>query len=77
MDAVVFQSDIELTNAQQDTLARLINEELRPEEERTEYKVRAARSQGSREWPEGTVSFTDGEERRWYIRPDGTYTWRT
>lgn len=75
MDAVTFQSDIKLTEQQQDALARLIDEELRPEEQRTEYKVRSTRV--THGWPEGTVFFTDAEERRWYIRPDGTFTWRT
>jgi hypothetical protein len=52
---------------------------LRPEEIRDTYHVRLAARRGweAANLTPDTIAFMDGEERTWYIRPDGSSTWRT
>lgn len=66
-----------LPEAQREALVNLIENELREEERRDDaYKIRRVPGHVA-PWPEGTVHFTDAEERTWFVRPDGSITWRT
>jgi hypothetical protein len=49
---------------------------LWPEERRDSYTITRVEPWRA-PWPEGTVRFTDAEDRTWYVRPNGTYSWVT
>lgn len=49
---------------------------LTEEEQRRSYTLRTVPGWHA-PWPSGTVRFRDATDRVWYVRPDGSFTWRT
>jgi hypothetical protein len=66
--------NIELTDEQRSRYDALVAD-LHDDEVLDSYRLHLVSS--SRPFPLGTVMFKDGTDRRWYIRPDGSFTWET